>query len=123
MGREHADCWLREFAPHRVRECRGRMDPAHLIDRHRLKLEGREDLIPDGRTWVRACRRHHTLFDSYAFPVPRTALPEPFLALMAELGLDWWVDRRYGPLKTQGQLVNEREADIQAARDGYNPNW
>jgi hypothetical protein len=93
-------CWLREFSPpSKERGCEGRLDRAHLVTKQLLKREGLSDFISDARAWVPACRRHHTMFDSYNLTVPRERLPEPFLTLMADLDLSWWVDRRYGALE------------------------
>lgn len=95
--RHHAHCWLRSFTPPaKERACEGRMDRAHLVTCQLLRREGHEVLIPDERTWVPACRLHHTWFDNYVLSVPPTALPQAFLELMEEIRLDWWVDRRYG---------------------------
>jgi hypothetical protein len=92
---EPATCWLRQFDALN-RECSGRMDRAHLIEKQRLRKEGHADLIDDPRTWVPACRLHHFSWDAYrGVTVPREALPEPLVALCDELGLLWWIDRRY----------------------------
>lgn len=90
-------CFLEAFDT-RKRPCQGRMDRAHLVTRQVLRREGHEALIPDERTWVPACRLHHSSWDSFmGVVVPRAALPAAFVALMQEIGLSWWVERRYGP--------------------------
>jgi len=73
------------------------MDRAHLVTRQLLRREGHADLIYDDRTWVPACRLHHSSWDNFmGVVVPRAALPAAFVALMQEIGLGWWLDRRYG---------------------------
>lgn len=96
MARRHEACWLAQFDT-RKRPCQGRLDRAHLIAAQTLRKEGHEALIPDERTWRPACRLHHSSFDGYTgVVVAPAALPEPFLALMREIGLEWAVERRYG---------------------------
>lgn len=88
-------CWLQQFSDKPT--CAGRMDRAHLVTRQLLRREGHDALIPDERTWMPACRFHHGQFDNYrGVVIPRERLPEAFLSLMDDLGLLWWVDRRYG---------------------------
>lgn len=91
-----AACWLKQFST-KERACEGRMDHAHLIDKAVLKREGFSHLCGDERTWVPACRWHHTQFDRrLGVTVPREALPLELLKLVEEIGLMWWIDRRYG---------------------------
>lgn len=91
-----AACWLKQFST-KEKACEGRMDHAHLIDKAVLKREGFSHLCGDERTWVPACRWHHTQFDRrLGVVVPREALPAGLLKLVEEIGLTWWIDRRYG---------------------------
>jgi hypothetical protein len=91
-----AACWLKQFST-KEKACEGRMDHAHLIDKAVLKREGFSHLCGDERTWVPACRWHHTQFDRrLGVTVPREALPAELLKLVEEIGLMWWIDRRYG---------------------------
>jgi hypothetical protein len=91
-----AACWLKQFST-KEKACEGRMDHAHLIDKAVLKREGFAHLCGDERTWVPACRWHHTQFDRrLGVTVPREALPPELLKLVEEIGLMWWIDRRYG---------------------------
>lgn len=93
---EPATCWLKNFCT-KERACEGRMDHAHLIDKAVLKREGFPELCGDERTWVPSCRWHHTQFDRrLGVIVPREALPVALVSLCEEIGLDWWLDRRYG---------------------------
>jgi hypothetical protein len=90
-------CWLRQFSV-KERACEGRMDRAHLIAQQVLRREGHPEACQDRRSWVPACRWHHSQFDNYrGVVVPREMLPAGFLELCEEIGLSWWVDRRYGP--------------------------
>lgn len=93
------ECWL---APFDDRVSEGRMDPAHLIPKQTLKKAKVEVDLWDERLWVPACRFHHGQFDNYRLTVPPESLPESLIALCEELGLDWYLSRRFG--------VPEREA-------------
>src|SRR5438034_9821977 len=88
-------CWLARFSD---KPCQGRMDPVHLISKQVLKRKfGGVFDVWDHRIVVRACRYHHGQMDNYRLSVPREALPEALEAMCAELGVGWWLDRRYGP--------------------------
>ncbi len=87
------NCWLAQID--RTRACDGPIDQAHLIPKQLLKREGVAD-IWDHRLTVPACRLHHANWDNHCFRVPRESLPERFLTAVDELGLSWWVDRRFG---------------------------
>lgn len=96
LPEETPACWLTPFSV-KERSCEGRMDHAHLIDKAVLKREGFPQLCVDERTWVWACRWHHTQFDHrFGVIVPRSALPVELEKLCEEIGLGWWLDRRYG---------------------------
>jgi hypothetical protein len=96
---QHPDqptCWLKQFSV-KERACEGRMDRAHLVEQQTLKKEGHPELCPDPRTWVPACRWHHTQFDGhFGVQVPRSALPVELEKLCEEIGLGWYLDRRFG---------------------------
>lgn len=85
-------CWLAQFDD---RACEGRMDPAHLIPKQTLKKARCEVDLWDERLWVPACRFHHGQWDNHRFVVPRESLPVDFVGLVGELGLDWYLDRRF----------------------------
>jgi hypothetical protein len=71
----------------------------------KLRLEARDDdLIASHGTWVLACGGpqgnggHHGAFDqARTIRLPRAAVPPLVEGLALELGLDWWLDREYGP--------------------------
>jgi hypothetical protein len=95
-------CFLARFS--RV-PCSGRLVKAHLIPRQVLKREvgkGWSRYVKDERSFVPACgglvglSGHHGALDHYALRIPRAAIPAGTEELAAELGLTWWLDRRYG---------------------------
>jgi hypothetical protein len=97
--------------------CEGRLIRAHLLPRQLLKktfpegtatVRGQlvtvDDLIASHGTWVLACGGpqgnggHHGAFDqARTIRLPRAAVPPLVEGLALELGLDWWLDREYGP--------------------------
>lgn len=94
-------CALARFS---ARPCEGRLVRVHLVPRQLLRRVKRRDLIDDPRTWVWACGgpmgnggHHGQLDQSRTLRFPRWAVPSSLEALMVELGLDWWLDREYGP--------------------------
>lgn len=108
----HAQCWLKPYDL-KARPCAGRMDRAHLIPQQLLKREGHDDACGDPRSWIPACRLHHSNFDNRSgVIVPWSALPRSFIDLVTELGLMHWTERRYGPPLVAGDLVagTDREA-------------
>lgn len=98
------NCWLAQFSD---ASCDGRMDRAHLISQQLMKRELRTSprivelaaILGDPRGWVPACRKHHGAFDvARTIRVPRSSLPVGVEDLALELGLEWWLEREYGPL-------------------------
>lgn len=119
------ECWLARFAP--GVPCEGRLVRAHLLPRRELKAvwerahhgavarlgggpvvalpwKKREDLVLDPRTWVWACGGimgqggHHGMLDhSRTLRVPRSALPAGVEEVARLVGLEWWLEREYGP--------------------------
>ena len=92
-------CFLARFSD---RPCEGRLVRTHLIDKQRLKRAGADPW--DERSYVLACggygygnEAHHAELDDRRLILPRSALPEAVEALAAEVGLEHWLDRRYGP--------------------------
>lgn len=78
------------------------MDKAHLIPKSRIKRElGTSDqrLIWHPVLWVYACRRHHADFDNRVFRLARGDLPAGLEGAARVLGMEWSLDRDYGPLK------------------------
>jgi hypothetical protein len=99
------DCWLARFAPEVP--CDGPEDPVHLLPKQRIKREVSHDqrIVWHPATFVRACRRHHGMLDvERTLRIPRSEAiteasprsPRPRLA--REFGLEWSLDRDYGPL-------------------------
>lgn len=96
-------CFL---APFSDRPCDGPLRRVHLIPCQLLRRElgspRWRTAALDGRSWVWACGGpmgnggHHGMLDqSRTLRVPRAALPAGTVALAAELGLAWWLDREY----------------------------
>lgn len=94
------ECFLAAFSE---TACSGQLRKVHLIPKQRLKRRGHDPW--DERAWVWACggpwpglAGHHGEFDGYRLPrIPRERLPEPFLALLDELGVSLGSDRRFVP--------------------------
>lgn len=84
--------------------CVGKLRQCHLIPRQSLKRLGHDPADP--RSWVWGCggygygnTGHHGSFDSLgvrALRLPRSAIPEGTEQLARELGIEWWLARRYG---------------------------
>lgn len=82
--------------------CSGQLIRAHLIPQQLLKREGHAAAIVDPRSWVPACggitgiTGHHGAFDTArTLRLPFEALPAGTVALAAELGLTWYLERTY----------------------------
>jgi hypothetical protein len=102
-------CWLSQFST-RERVCSGRMDRAHLVPQQLLRREGHAALCPDPRLWKPACRLHHGMFDGYTgVVVPRDALPVELEELCLAIGLDWYLDRRYGVTASEPETASTAE--------------
>lgn len=96
-------CFLAAFSD---KPCEGRLIRAHLIPRQLLKREGLAAFVDDHRGYVYACggamgnSGHHGALDcARTLRVPRCALPAAVEEMAEELGLEWWLDREYGPLQ------------------------
>lgn len=92
-----AECFLARFSD---KPCEGRLVRAHLIDAQRLRRMGHDPLDP--RAWVPACggygygnEAHHAALDDRRLQIPYESLPEGVLSLADELGLGYWLERRY----------------------------
>lgn len=63
-----------------------------------------EAAVNNWRTWVWGCGGlhgnggHHGAFDNWQIDVPREALPPAVEEFAREHELEWWLERRYGPL-------------------------
>lgn len=95
-----SECFLAQFSD---RPCEGELRHVHLIEKQALARRG---LNPwDTRSWVWACggpwpglAGHHGELDSYRLRIPRLALPVEVEELAAEVGMRFYLDRRYGRL-------------------------
>jgi hypothetical protein len=92
--------------------CDGQLVKAHLIPRQLIKrelargLSTRElaELCWDARVWVPMCggpmgnAGHHGALDfARTLRIPRALLPVGVEEFALEHGLEWWLDREYGP--------------------------
>lgn len=74
----------------------GLLDAHHLIPKQVLKREfphGVNDLLMDPRNGVLVRRYHHDALEARAAVIPKALLPADALEFVAELGLDWYVDK------------------------------
>lgn len=83
-------------------ECSGRLIRAHLVKQQVLRREGHARHARDPRSWVYCCGGatgiggHHGALDyARSLRIPLDRLPVPFVELMDELGLTWWVHKHY----------------------------
>ncbi len=111
-----APCFLAQFSD---RPCDGRLVRVHLLPRQLIAraLQTRLRGDPYGASavaiiaatndkhgWVKACggpmgnAGHHGMLDSSrTLWIPRHAIPAETEEMAAELGLEWWLEREYGP--------------------------
>lgn len=102
---EWTGCWLAALPG--AGPCDGALIRAHLIPKQlllrELPAEVSAAVLWDERVWAPACGGptgiggHHGRLDGRQLRVPRERLPAALEALAVELGLDWWLDREYGP--------------------------
>lgn len=84
--------WAREYP-----------QPAHTGE-VRIMARSLHALLNDRRVWVWGCggamglSGHHGQVDGLSLRVSRYSLPQALEEYAEELGLGWWLDRRYGPL-------------------------
>lgn len=94
-------CWLAQFDS-RHRECEGRMDPCHLIDKQVLKRNGLHAIVWDRRLWKWGCRLHHDGLDRYfTVRIPRSAISHATELLAEEIGLEKELTRRFGERESE----------------------
>jgi hypothetical protein len=105
--RYHPNCFLAHrgaYERSQMPSCDGRLVKCHLIPRHLLRhTDGVLDLW-DPATYVWACggpmgnTGHHGLFDgSRTIRLPRSAIPQSTENYAQTFGLEWYLDRTYGP--------------------------
>lgn len=91
-------CFLVQFSE---LPCSGQLRRCHLIDAQLLRRRCLD--VWDERVWVPGCggivglSAHHGQLDSYNLTIPRHMLPAGVEEFAAEHGLEYWLDRRYGP--------------------------
>jgi len=86
----------------------------------------KRDLMVDPRSYVWACggamgnSGHHGAFDSYQLVVLRQHIPQETEQYCAELGLGWYLDRRYG-LRNGRRVVHSMDGrhPEDTMRDGW----
>jgi hypothetical protein len=85
-------------------ECNGRLVEAHLLPKQLLKRHGVTELYAVG-SWVWACGGpdygadgHHGEFDSSrTLRLARFQIPDLTERFAKQYGLEWYLDRTYGP--------------------------
>ena len=82
--------------------CEGRLTRAHLVKRQVLEREGHGRRIHDPRSWIwvcggiTGCSGHHGAMDhARTLRIPRNMLPAGFVAMMEEIGMDWYLAKHY----------------------------
>jgi len=92
---ERRECF---FAHLSERPCDGPTEWAHLIPKSFIRRElGTAVDVWEEALWRPACRRHHGDFDNAVLRLPRGQLPKETVAWAKRWGLEWWLDRTYGP--------------------------
>jgi hypothetical protein len=83
--------------------CDGRLIRAHLVRQQVLTREGHDAARFDPRSWIWCCggpgygnAGHHGMLDNGQLRIGIERLPEPFLELMRELSMTWFVVKHYG---------------------------
>jgi hypothetical protein len=102
-------CWFAEVLGPPAGACDGQLVRAHLVPKQALKREmggmdgiDRATLLWDARSWVWACGGptgiggHHGMFDCGRIAVPPEKLPPGLREYLAELGLEWMIERYFG---------------------------
>lgn len=82
-----------------------------------LSYRSLRSLIKDPASWVWGCGGptglggHHGQFDTLRLAVLRERVPEALEVFAAELGIAWWLDRRFGRrFEMMGRVPGERGA-------------
>lgn len=76
--------------------CRGPLDAHHIVPRRVLKAHGHREATEDPRNGMCLCRRHHELVERHLLSIQRDCIPRAAELFAAEVGLGWYLDRRYG---------------------------
>lgn len=98
-------CFFRTFPD--AGPCDGSLIRAHLVKQQVLEREGHARRRHDSRSWVWCCGGptgiggHHGMLDSSKrLRIPPNMLPPGFVALMKEIGMEWYVDKHYGAARS-----------------------
>jgi hypothetical protein len=106
--------------------CRGQLQRAHWVSKERLRRYCPDVDVWDPVLWTPACEYHHHAYDRKMLRAPDSMVPDDLRAFLTERGVDWMLrlhfDREPIVPLTGGALADARAADMQAARDGFNPN-
>lgn len=78
-------------------DCEPPLQAAHVISKQALKSRGLQDYLWDTRNGLSACYKAHRRSDSAVERFPRSRIPEAAEAFALELGIDYLLDRYYGP--------------------------
>jgi hypothetical protein len=101
-------CWFAETLGAPAGMCDGQLVRAHLVPKQAVWREIRwldestSLTLWDERAWVWACGGptgiggHHGMFDSGRIAVPPEKLPTGLREYLAELGLEWMIERYFG---------------------------
>lgn len=104
MKRSRPSCWFASLPG--AGPCDGRPRKCHLIPAQLIRREvsSSSAVVWDDRVWVWGCGGpmgnggHHGQLDySRRLRIPRALLPPAVEEFAAEHGLEWWLDREYGP--------------------------
>jgi hypothetical protein len=99
-------CFFRDFPSAGL--CVGRLRRGHLCPKRVLRQHGHERAVWDDRAWVWMCggeghgnTGHHGDFDGLRLRIPANMLPTDFREMMAEIGMEWWIDKHItGPARS-----------------------
>lgn len=75
--------------------CSGPVQGHHAIAKQSLKRHGLHRALWDLRNRVPVCEHRHEQHTTAHKPIPRELLPASVFEFAEEVGLTWWLDRRY----------------------------
>ena len=92
-----ADIWRDGLHEERCVVCgtRRNLDGHHAIPKRVLIRLGFADYVMDRRNRVPVCRHDHESHECRHRPIRRDELPAPVFDFVADLGLEWYLDRHY----------------------------
>lgn len=77
--------------------CEGPVQAAHIIPKQALRRRRLYEHVWDPRNGLGACYRAHTRSDAGLERFPAERIPEDAWEFARELGLDWMLEKLYGP--------------------------